>query len=594
MQVRPTGLIEHLKITLHKLATSECKTRKFDEIFSSNIQFPSVESGNKKTLKFGDAIIELFKMFVPHDIARLSLQSAVFRDYMDERAYRFLTDYQDKSNEEFLYIILHLLKKDEISPANALINQIQRDDLSELLMTYWNILFEFSTHSEMKKIPKTIISFSDFTELLFLTSSLPERCDLLTNVLLHHIYETKKIQFHSILKLLMEYLASQFGHDSYTNGQNVLKMLLEKYLQKYYDKKSNADNDISMLSTSSSNAVTTLSAPEDVGYQKNDRHYEFSWDEDSMNNSSAHRYAMKLLIRIYLSQLKVLSMKQVKKPNPDLKSINKAQLIKVIDEMSTSLFVNLKPVSKFDKVAAALIQYTNDNPGSKSILFLDERLRYLDWMPPFENFLQVLSSDDADDTSQYDYNTMDNELLITLIKIQAILSSGEMSSDMNKEVLNFLESNKKMIGAESILVCLLPLQEAIDVIIKTNPQCVLEYARCHFKMDEDWIYLIQSLQKKVNEFEVIESNTGHVLFYHRLLKETLEHLTATKSLDKIMKIFPQEKNLINEELFKMVQSRNSNQFDDYLKKVIDKERSEKIRNMIENTGGQLFEAINKN
>ncbi len=55
------------------------------------------------------------------------------------------------------------------------------------------------------------------------------------DVLLYHLYETKSIHFDGILKLFMEYLASQFGHDSYGNGQNILKILLEKYLARYYE-----------------------------------------------------------------------------------------------------------------------------------------------------------------------------------------------------------------------------------------------------------------------------------------------------------------------------------------------------------------------
>ena len=122
----------------------------------------------------------------------------------------------------------------------------------------------------------------------------------------------------------------------------------------------------------------------------------------------------------------------------------------------------------------------------------------------------------------------------------------------------------------------------------------MEYARCHFKLDNDWGYLITALQKKANEFEVNEMNIGHILFYHRLLKETLEYLAATKPLDTVLKIFPEEKHLINSDLFAIVDSKNSNDFDEYLKACVDRERSDKIKKMIESTGVQLYEAINKN
>jgi hypothetical protein len=410
-----------------------------------------------------------------------------------------------------------------------------------------------------------------------LTISSSDRCELLTDVLLHHIYDTKLIRFNAILKLFMEYLASQFGHDSYTSGQNILKMMLEKYLLKYYETKTVA-GDISLLSASSSERID----------KKLDNLS--SWtDEDLTNGTSSHRHAMRILIRIYLSQLKALSVKQEKRASQDTR-VNKAQLIKVIDEMSTSLFINQKPVTKFDKIAQLLIQHAGNNP----ILFLDERYRYLDWMPPFENLLQVLSSAD-DGENHYEYNKIDRDLLLTLIKVQALLCSGEVSSDIAKEVLGYLQSNREqLIGHDSIVVCLVPLHQAIDLIIKNNPQCILEYARCHFKLDADWSYLITALQTKANEFEPNETNIGHILFYHRLLKETLEYLAASKPLDTVLKIFPEDKNLIGRDLFAIVESKNSNDFDDYLKMCVDRERSDKIRKMIESTGVQLYEAISKN
>lgn len=589
-QHNPVGLIEVIKIGFHQL-TSKCDSRRFDEVFATTINFPN-EAGEMRTMKFGEALIELFKRFGPREVAQLTLESTVFREYMDEKIYEFLSEQVEKSNDELLCIILHLLKKDEVSAANSILGQIQRNDLYSLLARHWNILFEFSSQSggkDTKKISKSIISFSDMTELLFLTISCPDRCELFTDVLLHHIYDTKTVRFNGILKLFMEYLASQFGHDSYNNGQNILKSLLEKYLLKYYETRTN-DADISLLSSTSSGNTATLSVSSNDDRKIDRKTENLSWNDEELNSGvSSHRHAMRMLVRIYLSQLKALSMKQEKRAGQDNR-INKAQLIKVIDEMSTSLFINQKPVTKFDKIAQLLISHAGNNP----ILFLDERYRYLDWMPPFENLLQVLS-DVVDADNQYEYNKIDKQLLMTLIKLQALLCSGEVTSDVSKEVLGYLQSNREqLIGHDSILVCLLPLQDAIDLIIKNNPQCILEYARCHFKLDNDWNYLITSLQKKANEFEVVESNMGHILFYHRLLKETLEYLASSKPLDTVLKIFPDEKNLISADLFSIVDSKNSNDFDEYLKVCVDRERSDKIRKMIESTGVQLYEAINKN
>jgi hypothetical protein len=275
-------LIEALKINFQNLALT-CDNQKFDEIFSSTINFPQESDNGMRQLKFGDALIELFKLYTPKEVARVALESTVFREYMDEKIYEFLINFEARGNEEILCIILHLLKKDEVSAANSLLDQIKREDLYQLLTRHWNILFEFSSNSASgKKISKTIISFSDFTELLFLTHSSNERCELFTDVLLYHIYDTKMIKLHAIIKLFMEYLASQFGqHECYVNGQNILKMLLEKYLLRYYETRVQ-DPEISLLS-SSGNTTTISASSSSENQHKNDRKHSFmSWNDDDL------------------------------------------------------------------------------------------------------------------------------------------------------------------------------------------------------------------------------------------------------------------------------------------------------------------------
>lgn len=435
-----------------------------------------------------------------------------------------------------------------------IMNQINDKDLLDLLIKHWNILFEFSIYSgpesttKSKKnkltdasqnVQNSIISFSDFTELCFLTNQNVDKNILLSDVLLVHLYDTKNIQFDGILKLFMEYLASQLGHESYSNGQNILKMLLERYLMKYYEIKNQLDVDLSLLSTTSSaNTTTTMSSsgsgtstdslqqPGNTALSASKIDSTLGWNDQELfvniTNSNSNRHALKILIRIYLSQLKTLTTKyyhkQATNPADPRKTLNKNQLIKLIDEMSNSLFINHRHVTKYDKIATLLINYKSN------ILFIDERFRYLDWMPPFEdNLMNILNDEVEAKTKHYDFATLDRDLLITLIKLQALLCSNELTSDIVKEILQFIQGNQTIIGFESILVCIYPLHQSIDLIIKNCPQCILEYGRCHFKINSDWTYLIRSLQKKINEFEVTENNLPNILFYHRLLKGKLDN-----------------------------------------------------------------------
>jgi hypothetical protein len=84
----------------------------------------------------------------------------------------------------------------------------------------------------------------------------------------------------------MEYLASQFGqHESYVNGQNILKLMLEKYLLRYYDTRVQ-DPEISLLSATSSGNTTTISAASSASennHNKNERKHSFmSWNDDDL------------------------------------------------------------------------------------------------------------------------------------------------------------------------------------------------------------------------------------------------------------------------------------------------------------------------
>lgn len=88
------GLIYTIKNYFKQL---KCDSKKYDEIFSSTIEFNvESEAGEKKTMKFGDGIIEFFGIFAPKEIALFCLESSVFREYMDEKIYDFLSNFQDK------------------------------------------------------------------------------------------------------------------------------------------------------------------------------------------------------------------------------------------------------------------------------------------------------------------------------------------------------------------------------------------------------------------------------------------------------------------------------------------------------------------
>lgn len=102
----PTGMIYTIKTFFKNL---NCDSTKYDEIFSSAInmvQFEAVEGSEEiagqqqnistKSVKFGDALIQLFGLYAPKEISLLALESQVFREYMDEKIHELLCDFQEK------------------------------------------------------------------------------------------------------------------------------------------------------------------------------------------------------------------------------------------------------------------------------------------------------------------------------------------------------------------------------------------------------------------------------------------------------------------------------------------------------------------
>jgi hypothetical protein len=180
------------------------------------------------------------------------------------------------------------------------------------------------------------------------------------------------------------------------------------------------DVDLSLLSSSSNNTTNTLSVSSAMSMEHK-KDTDNSWNDQeifqNITTTNTNKHAMKILVRIYLSQLKIFSQRFFVKRRdsnvePRKSTLNKQQLIKLIDEMNSQLFINHRHVNKYDKIANLLMNC------NETILFIDERYRYLDWMPPFEDNLMHILNDSADESKNLDFQMLDKDLLITLIKLQ--------------------------------------------------------------------------------------------------------------------------------------------------------------------------------
>lgn len=57
-----------------------------------------------------------------------------------------------------------------------------------------------------------------------------------------------------------------------------------------------------------------------------------------------------------------------------------------------------------------------------------------------------------------------------------------MDSSLIDDIIAFINSNPNVIGVDSLLTILLPKSEGIELLIHTNPQYLLDYAKVSIQM----------------------------------------------------------------------------------------------------------------
>lgn len=125
-------------------------------------------------------------------------------------------------------------------------------------MANWSILFEVT---KIKRTGKSLQTFSELTESYLLPMSAGNfgiRMALLAT-LRHLVIDTSVVNIEMILKLLMDFLASNFGQITlYTSVQSILENLLEAYfhrlyvIRRYSDTLSSASQEMCMKNASKS------------------------------------------------------------------------------------------------------------------------------------------------------------------------------------------------------------------------------------------------------------------------------------------------------------------------------------------------------
>lgn len=367
-----------------------------------------------------------------------------------------------------MILILDSIRNDRKDNAIQLLKSFNSVDLHRLLVSNWSILFETT---KVKRTGKSLTTFSELTETYLLPASI--NSNIVRSALLatfrNLLIDTNVLNIELILKLLMDFLASNFGQiNLYMSVQSILECLLEAYfhrlyvIRRYSETLSSASQDMltknhtksgnnndSLASTSSENVTASIETTSITSGQKmNDSTQSeikgsltpnTNGMNDSTNRKNSHNLfsssfnveALKILTRIYLSSLKAYAV------DFDAKTKEKTVFLKYVKFMRENLnrvyshhvaqYANCSgKCSELDDTKFyADLSNTNDGKTQPEIqltkipiLFLGQRPSFLDSMPPIGNFESTSTSVGAKNSEVQADTDKRRKAIVIVLKLQ--------------------------------------------------------------------------------------------------------------------------------------------------------------------------------
>ncbi|KAG4069460.1 hypothetical protein HA402_001759 [Bradysia odoriphaga] len=240
---------------------------------------------------------------------------------------------------------------------------------------------------------------------------------------------------------------------------------------------------------------------------------------------------------------------------------------------------NSGDVEQSDEIAETSKQH-------RPILFLQCRPKYLNRLTPFTEKQFVYN--DAGCYSLADCQWSD--LHLTIVKFQALLSSGRLTRDILQEIVYFFEANAPLISMESFITLLLPDTNCIAFFIENYPKHLLEFAKCRLNEESLWTDLLLRI---LDQKDWLITSNSHK-FFEKLLEDILKYIVKTKDLATVLRIIPVKKSEIPNTHLDDGECVEDKIFAEYLKMAIDKDRANRLSDMIKTTGHQLYDTYNRN
>lgn len=428
-----------------------------------------------KSVTFGEELLDLFLIAAPDELAGLCLRSQVFRDYMSEKVCEAINTKQDKTNEDKLCLVLECVRKNNKRETDSILSMFTENTFYDVLTQYWCVLFD-SNH--IKKTNKHVMSFSELTESYLLPSNAQQIQQSLVSIFIYLTIDTKAVLIDVMLKLLMDYLASSVGQCGYNTAQLILQVLLESHFYDLYVTRrfNGTYSDQSIVNCESMESTTSMSCQK-CSQQHTQTHSTSATSEncpmehfcaESMNTD-----AMKILIRIYLGKLKKAQFDQSVTKNGDSDSMNMKGLFKFLQKNIVKLYEHHQSQLNGAVDGEQESESLDTSNQKRPILFLQCRPKYLNRLTPFTESRFVFN-----DTGNYSLADGEwSDIHLTIIKFQALLSSGRLTRDILQEIVYFFEANAPLMSMDSFISLLLPDTNCIAFFIENHPTHLLEFSK---------------------------------------------------------------------------------------------------------------------
>ncbi|KAL3270567.1 hypothetical protein HHI36_021104 [Cryptolaemus montrouzieri] len=469
------GLVHYLKHTMLSLKNGQ----EMDKLFSPNSK-----------QNFLDELLNLLESYGFEDLPGIILRSRILQEYSTDKLIDMLTnkisgDFPKQAEKNLVLCILYI-QKNNFSQARHCLEQIDVENLYQLLLDHWELLFDQNFNQSGSK---GMTNFSELSDLVI------SHCtDRFADILVCLVLKKKVMHLNRLIKIFLEYLPSSIGTEQST-ATLLLQRTLEGYFKEYFSKPESVD-------------------PSKLSYERGGNE------------------ALKLLVRSYLSQLQIL---QLKDENNRKNKENDYTDVKDTDdkEQDTNQLNSSQTNSVFfdDK---------NCLEVEEAFLFEKYKYEYLKRMPPFQiEIVSKMYSMCLEDYPTKEDAIVNEEADVVLAKLQAILCSPVISKNIIAEVDTFLNLNNNFRGRDSVRTIISTNKDAVQLLLESCPQCLVQFGKDRFTKTDDWQFLIASVQQKILKLSQDENLNRICFFYKKILKDTLSHVATSMTLEELMTVFPQ-------------------------------------------------------